>query len=777
MPRKIKQFILLLSLVSLFTNSYANDYSSQFCVVPIKNVPSYESLFISRLVENRWQLPSIEQPLYVNSFMQQATDFGTWTINKNHEFVPYNHLAPAHPWDESIEEPWSGRIIVNRNVAKKNIIALEQGKKLFKEIDQRSLIGRTFFRSLSTLSSTKETIVFTRDGIPYQIGKDRLKPWPTYQKIRQKGVSFTELGFIGKEPIYDAPALGGFIIVSDDNKLFLYKDNKLEKIKVDIKYGIQKAVNLIDQEMFVFVTSDEFVHVVKRSDNGQISVKRYALKEKSAYGYLKNIGQFIWYDASISNWVRLTRKGFEPIPIQSGVSISQAVSIQEIPHLNLALLDTRNEIFQYDGINFIKIFTYPNPQNYFSKIFPLPSIEKVLLLTHDNHLFSFDKNKLLTKVATTVDLSSFNTSIIDWPNAKSALLLNDSGIYTVNKNLVAQKIHGGDTFTDNYSFAEYIGHNAATGELFLRNRRGFFAVVNMEEASGHAVCDYYDALMSKIPKVEICINPVKQSKIKDIGLLLNTGKPSSLAEGVLFDAVKGVYYIDKSNTAINIDPQYDGSQASDEGFVPIWWNKGTKIYIEWDELKRIFSKPAKSVALKRQSQFDREFDASRKVRTLSIFDVNYETIVAATTDGAYIKKASEAPQKLAENNQVKHHYDSGIQTLARHPNGYDVVLGNGNGLFFLDIAKKTIELITGDAYELMGAIYRIQNIVKSKQLLIEASNGDFLIGENNHISKITNIAGFREVDVFHGGHKIFATKSTENKEQIYEVNLNCVSRK
>ncbi|MDI1298969.1 hypothetical protein [Methylotenera sp.] len=641
---KLKLFALLLSLVSLSTNCYADNYTDEFCVVPIKNVPSYDdSLFTSRLVEDRWQLSGIEQPLYVNSLNQQATYFGTWTINKDREFVPYNHPAPTHPWDEYIEEPWSGRVVFNRNAAKKQLLALEQGQTLFKALDQSKLKGRTFFKSLATLSIAQETIVFTQAGIPYQVGKDSLKPWPTYQKIRQQGVSFKKLGYGGREPIYDAPALGGFIVASDTSELFLYSDNKLEKIKIGTKDGIQKAVNLIDQKMFVFVTSDELIHVVQRSDEGQINVRSYTLSVKSGYIYLKNIGQFIWYDASISRWVRLTRKGFEPIPIQSDVSIPQSATITEMPHLNMALLDTRNAIFQYDGIKFIKILTYPNPQQYYSKVFPLPSIEKALLLTHDNRLYSFDKNKPLTEVKTTVDLSSFQTSIIDWPNAKSALLLNDSGIYTVDKNLATKRIHGGDTFTSNFSNAEHIGHNNVTGELYLSNRRGFFAVVD-KKVSGHAVCDYYDVMNSKIPKVQLCINPIKQSKIKDIGLLLSEGKPSSNGDGVFFDAVKGVHYVDQSNTILNIDPQNDGSQASDEGFVPIWWMTGAKIHIEWDELKRIFNKPSKPSELERIKLFDGQFEASKKILTASIFDVNDKTTVVATTDGAYIKKP-RAPLK------------------------------------------------------------------------------------------------------------------------------------
>ncbi|MDI1298970.1 hypothetical protein [Methylotenera sp.] len=100
-------------------------------------------------------------------------------------------------------------------------------------------------------------------------------------------------------------------------------------------------------------------------------------------------------------------------------------------------------------------------------------------------------------------------------------------------------------------------------------------------------------------------------------------------------------------------------------------------------------------------------------------------------------------------------------------------MGNGIGLFFIDVQKRTIKLITDDAYELMGSIFRIQNIDKSKKLLITASNGDFLIDENNHVAKITNIAGFKTVNVYLGGTKIFATKKTDKDEQIYELKLNC----
>lgn len=778
MTRKLRLFILLLSLVSLITNCYADDYTDRFCVVPIKNVPSYTSLLKSRLVESRWQLPGIEQPLYVNNLNQRATKFGTWTINEHREFVPYNHLAPTHPWDEYIEEPWSGRVVFNRNIAENNVLTLEQGKTLFKKIDQSVLKGRIYYRGLFTLPSLQETIVFTRSGIPFLVGTNSLKPWPTHQKIKQQGISFLEVGLGGLKPIYDASALDGFIVVSDERELFLYSDNKLEKLKIGKIDRIQKSVNLINKKMFVLVTRAA-IHVVQRSDNGKIEVKKYIAGENLDYKHLKSMGQFLWYDSSISRWVNLTNKGFKPISVQSGVSIPQKISIKEIPNLKLALLDTQNEIYQYDGTRFINVFTYPNSQKHYSEIFSLPSIEKTLLLMNDNRLFSFEKNQPLIRVATTVELSSaFQTSIIDWPNAKSAILLNDSGSYTVDKDLAIKKIHGGDVFTRYFSTAEYIGQNDSAGELFLSNRRGLFAVID-KNLSGPEVCDHYDTLKSKTPMVELCLNPVKQSKIEDTGMFLGDWKPSSNGEGVLFNAFKGVYYIDKSNTTLNISPKHDGSQATDEGFVPLWWSTESRNYIEWEELKRIFIKPFKRSKEERIWLFNRQFEASNIIRTSTIFDINDETIVAATTDGSYITQTTGKLQKLAGNNLVGknllrayHHY--WIQTLARHPNGYDVVLGNGKGLFFIDVKKKTIELISDDVYDLMGSISRIQNIDKYRKLLIEASNGDFLVDEYNNITKIKNIDGFSKMKVFHGGNNIYITKGSKHKDRIFEVQLNCI---
>jgi len=457
--------------------SYAVEHSEHYCVIPIKNVPNLDSLRTYRLVRDRWQLKGIEQPLYVNNINKPPTTFGAWTINKDYKFQPFDYLAPTHPWDEYIEESWNGRVVFNKNIKGKNIITLENGKSLFKQLDQSLLKGRTYYRGLVTISSRKETIVFTRNGIPYLVGKDYLTSWPTYHILKQNNISLLEVGLVGLKPIYDAPALDGFLFVSNKNEIFLYNDSGIEKIDIGKIDSVQKTINLSGEGIFVLV-GRENIHVIQRSDEGKLSTKSYFSSEKLHYRHLKTMEQFLWYDASISNWTRLTKKGFVPIVINGSTLNPKSHRIKEVPYLKLALLDTSKEIFQYDGESTIKVFDYPSEQKY-NKIFVLPSIEKALIITKDKRLFSFEKNKPLKQVATEFELSTpLNTSLFDWPNAELAFIINQSGIHTVDKNLTFKKLLGGDVFKPYYPLVEVIGHNNASGDIFFVNKRGLFAVVD-----------------------------------------------------------------------------------------------------------------------------------------------------------------------------------------------------------------------------------------------------------------------------------------------------------
>lgn len=541
----LKFIILILSLGSMSYQALAEDLTNQYCVIPVKNgTPTRDDIgSANRMVSTKWQFPHIPQPIF-NPYNRR----GVWTITPEREWVSYGKIAPAGFLDNTETEPWSNRVVLVRHRLKDNLAVLNEGEGEFKVISKEPLDESGRLNGPYVLNSTQETVV-TSLGIPYTLEIDKLVPWKRYQ-------DFSFIGMGKLKYIYDAPSIGGVIAIGWGQELLFHNGNNVEKLGTLLKREYGRVVNVKGENIAAYITAKSIFLIRRDEISGSISLERQDKTGGQKYKYIEQFNQLLKYNPSTFGWERLTYEGFEKIPVQNNETDSNhAGTLVDIPYMKATLVKTQTNLYVYNGEN-LRLVSHedPNTKERYKNVISLPSISKVLVTTTLGSLLEFTDDYQLSAINTGLDLSGIPyPKIIDWPGADIGLIISSSGLFSIDKHLNVSKINGGENFRPEFG-GEYVGSNFDNGDLYLTNKNAIFAVVDTKK-TGKSLCDKREALKSTTPSTELCLSPISNSDEEHIGHAIGGAAPSPSGDGMVFDAVKGLFHVNSQNEVRNLEPR------------------------------------------------------------------------------------------------------------------------------------------------------------------------------------------------------------------------------
>lgn len=497
------RFLLFASILVFISPANAENKDSRFCVVPIKNgQPTKDDVNATwRMVNTQVPLPNYPYPIFT-----PLNRRGVWTIDNNREWLEFKGHSPKGFLDKIKEEPWSGRtIIVRMHGDEDKVLSLIKGSTEFNIIDRAGINSRTIiegknlksFSGPYILESRKETLVES-GGLPYLISDTKLVPWPDTENLKQ-------LGITNIFSIYDAPALGGIIILTRDWDLYLYNEGEVQKIAEFSGEVSGKLVNLNNLNTAVFIrqTSVHFFnknHKIQKIDIQKIAATAARGSWQNYIVYLEQYNQIIRYNPNLKGlkykFEKLTQDGFKVISDEPAIQdevenyTSMNTLFTEVPSMNTTIFRDSNNISLYNGKNFINIIdNYKDTFGGFRNIIPLPSIKKIIISSSENGAFEISSKGKISKINFRVSHTGIpRPQFIDWPSAEAALIITTDGVYALDHELNTLKVNGGESVTSEYSRA-FVSFIPALGDVLLKTREGLVSVVDSHASEERVSCE------------------------------------------------------------------------------------------------------------------------------------------------------------------------------------------------------------------------------------------------------------------------------------------------
>jgi hypothetical protein len=525
--------------------AYAADSDPRFCIVPVKDgVPTGAD------VGEAWRITNVSfhiSGLPSLVFTPQNRG-GQWTIDANRRLVPYAGPFPHTFFDLGrwVLEPWSSRVVAATTFG--GVSVLTPGAAGFEEIDNGH--GGPFL-GVYALPRRRLTVVTSEKRGPLIVGERELTPWLSPAELAAHNVH-------GIYSVQDAPSLNAVIVLDLDHNVHVLTDDdqwfQVGTLDRD-DHGIVFDAPGSQGALYSAGRSVLFIHKV---DTGSgLHFRADVLRSTPAFGagrvfpVAHPFGQVLtfagggWFDFH-KRWRRLTSRGFEDIA-GGDIGLPDPETfpygrIDDLSTIGRTLIEGREGFFLYDGEKITPVQGAARRViGRLPWVYDLPSIGRVVVATQ-NGMFELTKAGTLVPLSTPFPANGLpKPDIADWPDSRVALISTQIGLFTLDADLKASPVLGGD----NVSFGRLnpmTGVNPATGEMMLTGHRALFLAVDAQRSHDGA-CQEAQRIANRAPDSNICLRPVPGADAASIGFAVGQMIAAPGDRGVLFDSVRGLFLL------------------------------------------------------------------------------------------------------------------------------------------------------------------------------------------------------------------------------------------
>src|SRR5271166_5454447 len=469
-------------------------------------------------------------------------------MKANPRLVPSAGLFPHTFFDRApwVLEPWSSRVVAATTFG--GVSFLRPGAAGFEGFDN-ARSGP--FLGVYVLPRRRLTVVTSSKGGPLIAGERELKPWLSPEEMSAHHVH-------GIYSVQDAPSLNAAIVLDLDGNVHVLTDNdqwfQVGTLGRD-DHGIVFDAPGSKGALYAATSSVLFIHKV--DDGPGLHFRADVLRSTPAFGagrvfpVAKQFGQVLTFAGGglfdfHKRWRRLTPSGFEDIAggdigLPDPVTLPYGL-IDDLSTIDRTLIEGRDGFFLYDGEKITPVIGAG--RRIIGKlpwVYDLPSIGRVVVATQ-NGMFELTKAGALVALSTPFPADGLpEPKIADWPESGVALVSTRAGLFTLDSDLKATLILGGD----NVSFGRLnpaTGVNPATGEMVLTGSRALFLAVDAQRSRDDA-CREAQRIANRTPDSNICLRPVPGADAASIGFAIDQMIAAPGDRGVLFDSVRGLFLL------------------------------------------------------------------------------------------------------------------------------------------------------------------------------------------------------------------------------------------
>lgn len=576
-PSKRLGLILIIAarfLASFGQSAHADAVEPRFCVVPVKDgVPTAADIGEAwRITNVAYRIPGLPSLVFT-----PQNRGGQWTIDANRRLVPYTGLFPHTFFDRGrwVLEPWSSRVVAATTSG--GVSFLRPGGTGFEEFDN----GRSGpILGVYTLPRRRLTVVTSSERGPLIAGERALTPWLSAEEMSAHNVR-------GVISIYDAPSLNAAIILDLDRHVHVLTDDdqwfEVATLRRD-DHGI--VVDAPGSKGALYRAGSSVLFIHKVDDRPGLHFRAGGLRAMPAFGagqvfpVTKLFGQVLTFSSGGwlgfgERWRRLTPSGFEDISGGDiGLPDPQTFPygrIDDLTTIGRTLIEGRDGLFLYDGEKMTPVVG--GERRTIGELpwaCDLPSIGRVVVATR-NGMFE------LTKAGTLVALSMpFPADglplpdVADWPEAGVALVSTRAGLFTLDSDLKATAVLGGDAV----SFGRLnpaTGVNPATGEMVLTGSRALFLAVDARR-SHNGTCQEAKKIANQTPDSNLCLRPVPGANAASIGDVVGEMIAAPGNRGVLFDSVRGLFQLDADDRITRLESRGENGDRFTRSLARLPWS-------------------------------------------------------------------------------------------------------------------------------------------------------------------------------------------------------------
>jgi hypothetical protein len=526
--------------------------SDRFCIVPVKNgAPTEKDLNAAwRLSGEVFLIPGLPGPVFT-----PLNRGGQWTINAERTLVPYQEVFPRGFLDRFLIEPWSGRVVAVGYGTGVSVLRPDTGRFAAIENDDRHSGQISLGPFL--LPRKKLTVVVSGKGLPKVVEDRSLRAWMSEEEMAAHGIR-------GIYSIHDAPSVSATVIVDLDRNIHVVSDDGQWQTIGSI--GKNDYGHLIESTAagVVLLVAQKSVVAIRRSGStpdAQFSAEVLATTNSNGAGLpfpeSRLFGQILNYSGdgragSAMRWRRFGPDGkLEEIPGgQLGLPRPDLIKhgrIQDLPTIGRTLIEATEGFFLYDGSTIRPVVDGGRDRlGDLPRVYDLPSIKRVLVVTRSGW-FELRPEGNMVAVSMPFPVEGLPVpDIADWPESGVALVSTQAGVFSLEANLNAKPVAGGDQIGLGWlRFSN--GTNPATGEMIMTGRGGLFLAVDSHR-SRDDICRHRQQLERKIPRSNLCLKPISGTDEASIGFAQGQMIEAPDGRRLLFDSVKGLFSLGADDT-------------------------------------------------------------------------------------------------------------------------------------------------------------------------------------------------------------------------------------
>jgi hypothetical protein len=579
------------------------------------------------------------------------------TIDAQRQLVQYKGSYPTTYFDVSnwVAEPWNSRVVaLNGDVEPSSSLSvLRDGADKF-EIMTTQKRGPGSPARLYVFPRQKMTLALTFDGNALKVSEDGLVPWLSPSQLAAEGIH-------GIYRVLDAPSLSAIIVVDTERHIHILTDQG-QWVSVRSSNVPDNLSELDAGDAGVLLASNQLGIVIQKdpAHSGHFIAKDIspeASRTGTSFLFSKVRGQVLmhrgpsalnWHD----RWQRLGVDGLEDIP-GGNIDLPRPDlfpngRIIDLPTLGKTLIEGHRGLYLYNGKSIVPVQDGDKSiAENLPKTVDLPSIGHVLVSTA-NGLFELTREGKLARLDMPFPTEGLpQQDMVDWPSAHLALISTKRGIFSLDANLVAKPVAGGD-LVGAWLGKTFTGVNPGNGDMLITGQSGIFQAVN-EANSADQPCQATAVKQAQLPTSDLCLSPIPGTDAKSIGFAIGGMVEAPKNHGVLIDTVGGLFLLSPDNKVTTLQTRTgqftrdlanlpgtdsvlaigarDDLVVSDLSIQPIATNQHSEILDVFPTLQSalIFAQPLG----------DGGKNLVQKVQLISVRDGKIQTVDAALRRGDY----------------------------------------------------------------------------------------------------------------------------------------------
>jgi hypothetical protein len=541
---------------------------TRFCVVPVKDgAPTEADIGQTwRISSTTFRIPGLPAQVFAPTNRQ-----GQWTIDGDRRLIPYTGPYPHSYLDQNkwVKEPWSDRLVAITWGG--GVSMMQPGMDRFERLQgDEQWRGAGHFNSIQVLPRRKLTIVANGKGVPLIVDDNTLPPWLTPEQMAARNIR-------GVFRLFDVPSLSATLIADFDGWLHIVTDDDQWQRLSSISYN---SFNRIFEDHYsgkVLFLGAKTVSAVTKNSNGSFSEERLLTTSANdadrRYHTTALLHQVLIFDSggildSHQRWRRLSPHGFEDIP---GGDIGVANRLfrngytHELPSLGKVLIEGQDGLFLYNGSAFAPVAdSAPRQIGDYPRIYDLASLKRVLVSTR-NGLFEITADgRLIARPMPFPTEGLPQPALKDWPESGVALVSTREGLFTLDADLNASPVESGNLIGLGWLDAAN-GTNPGTGDMVLTGSRGLFLAVDGRRSPD--VCARAREVANRISDSNICLRPVANTNVSDIGFAAGDMIEAPKGRGVLIETVRGLFLLAPDDKITPLQPR-EGQSTGSLAFLP-----------------------------------------------------------------------------------------------------------------------------------------------------------------------------------------------------------------